>query len=169
MPLMKHYIGLDAHSKTCTFAVVDTKGKMMARQKVDTSEKNLISFIKSLGGENHLVVEETTITQWIYLTLYDKVHRLVVCNPVYLAKKKGAKTDFKDALHLAQELRTDHIEEVYHDSSEWMEIRIAVNGYQDIVQETTSSKNRLKAVFRYEGLKTSESGFYKIENKKRCE
>lgn len=163
---MKHYIGLDAHSTTCTFAVVDSEGKLLARQKVKTTEKNLISFIKSLGGENHLTVEESTISQWIWLTLHDKVHRLIVCNPVYLAKKRGAKTDFRDALHLAQELRTNHLEEVYHDNSEWMEIRILVNGYQDMIQEIVRSKNRLKAVFRYEGIKTNESGFYK--NKGKC-
>ena len=159
MPPMKYYIGLDAHSTTCTFAVVDSKGKLIARQKTNTSEKNLVSFIQGFSGEKHLTVEESTISQWIYLTLHDKVHKLIVCNPVYLAKKKGAKTDFRDALHLAQELRTNHLEEVYHDSSEWMEIRIFVNGYQDFIQEIISTKNRLKAVFRYEGIKTSESGF----------
>ena len=167
MPPMKHYIGLDAHSTTCTFAVVDSKGKLTARQKIMTSEKNLVSFIKGVKGEKYLTVEESTISQWIHLTLHDKVNKLIVCNPVYLTRKKGAKTDFKDTLHLAQELRTDHLEEVYHDSSEWMEIRIFVSGYQDIISEIICSKNRLKAVFRYEGLKTNESGFYK--NKEKCE
>jgi hypothetical protein len=40
----------------------------------------------------------------------DKVDRLLICNPTYIAKKQGAKTDFRDALHLANELRTNHCE-----------------------------------------------------------
>jgi transposase len=51
-----------------------------------------------------LVFKECHLSQWVYITLREKVDKLVVCNPVYVAKKQGAKTDFRDALHLAQGL-----------------------------------------------------------------
>ena len=107
---MDYFIGLDAHSTTSTFAVVDEKGKCVLRNTVKTSEQNLFSVIKRVQGGRHLTFEESTISQWLWLSLRDKVDKLLVCNPVYVAKKPGAKTDFRDALHLAQELRTGHLQ-----------------------------------------------------------
>ena len=123
---MKYYIELDAHCKTSTFAVVDEKGKCVLRETVDTSKNKLSAVINKVHGERHLTFEESTISQWMYLQLRDKVEHLLVCNPVYIAKKHGAKTDFKDALHLAQELRTGHLQEVFHDDSHWSQLRLSV-------------------------------------------
>jgi transposase len=93
--------------------------------------------------------------------LKEKVDHLIVCNPVYLAKKPGAKTDFRDALHLAQELRTGHLKPVYHDESHWINLRSLISGYLDITEEIVRFKNRLKAVFRSEAIATDENNFYK--------
>ena len=98
---MKYFIGLDAHSTTSTFAVVDPDGRCVLRSTVKTSEKALDAVIGQVHGERHLTFEESTISQWLLMTLEGKVDRLLVCNPVYVAKKHGAKTDFRDALHLA--------------------------------------------------------------------
>ena len=95
MLLLKYFIGLDAHSTTSTFAVVDETGKCIHRSTVNTSEKNLSYVIRKINGERHLTFEESTISQWLYLQLREYVDHLVVCNPVYVAKKQGAKTDFR--------------------------------------------------------------------------
>lgn len=158
---MKYFIGLDAHSTTSTFAVVDESGKCVHRSTVKTTEKNLSYVINQINGERVLTFEESTISQWLYLQLREYVDDLIVCNPVYVAKKQGAKTDFRDALHLAQELRTGHLTPVYHDSSHWIQLRVSVSGYLDIIQEIVRTKNRLKAVFRAEAINTNESNFYK--------
>lgn len=163
---MKYFIGLDAHSSTSTFAVLDQDGQCILRKTVDTSEKNLWHVIENLNGERILTFEESTISQWLYILLREKVDRLLVCNPTFVAKKPGAKTDFRDALHLANELRCGHLREVYHDDSHWVQLRTSVSGYLDIVQEIVRFKNRLKSVFRANGLKTDENDFYK--NKERC-
>ena len=163
---MKYFIGLDAHSSTSTFAALNEIGDCILRKTVDTSEKNLWNVIESINGERILTFEESTISQWLYISLKEKVDRLLVCNPTYVAKKSGAKTDFRDAIHLANELRCGHLKEVFHDNSHWAQLRTSVSGYLDIVQEIVRFKNRLKSVFRAEGLKTDENNFYK--NKDRC-
>jgi transposase len=162
---MKFYIGLDAHSTTSTFAVLDQDGQCVLRDTVNTSEKNLSQVISKINGERILTFEESTISQWLYLTLRENVDQLVVCNPVYVAKKQGAKTDFRDALHLAQELRCGHLKEVFHSDNHWAQLRMSVSGYIDIVSEIVRFKNRLKAVFRSQAIKTDENNFYK--NKER--
>jgi len=162
---MKYYIGLDAHCKTSTFAVVDEQGQCVLRETVNTSEKHLIQVINKINGERYLTFEESTISQWLYLQLRETVDDLLVCNPVYVAKKQGAKTDFRDALHLAQELRTGHLQAVYHDSSHWIQLRVSVSGYLDIVEEIVRFKNRLKSVFRAEAIGTDENSFYKSKDR----
>ena len=106
---MKYFIGLDAHSSTSTFAVLNEIGECVLRKTVDTSEKNLWHVLESINGERILTLEESTISQWLYLILREKVDRLLVCNPTFVAKKPGAKTDFRDAIHLANELRCGHL------------------------------------------------------------
>jgi transposase len=141
---MDLYIGLDAHSATSTAVVVDERGEIKHRETFPTSEANLVGFIGRIPQHAtvHLTFEECHLAQWLYLTLLEHVDKLIVCNPVYLAKKAGAKTDFRDALHLAQELRT------------------LVSGYLALVEEIVRAKNRLKAVFRSHGLATDTEKFY---------
>jgi len=66
---------------------------------------------------------------------------------------------------LANELRCNHLKEVYHDDSIWVQLRTSVSGYLDIVQEIVRFKNRLKAVFRANNLKTDENDFYKNKDR----
>ncbi len=100
------------------------------------------------------------LAQWLYIILKKEVDHLVVCNPVYVAEKQGTKTDFRDALQLAQELRTGHLVAVYHDESHWIQLRVLVYGYLALVEEIIRTKNRLKAVFRSEAIDTSQTDFY---------
>lgn len=158
---MNYFIGLDAHSKTSTFAVLNESGQCVLRKTVATTEAALFNVLEQINGVRNLTFEECHLSQWLYLILKEKVDRLVVCNPVYLAKRPGAKTDFRDALHLATELKCGHIQEVFHEESHWMELRTLVSGYQDIVDEIIRFKNRLKSVFRAEAISTDENNFYK--------
>jgi transposase len=158
---MISYIGLDAHSATCTAVVVNEKGDIICRKTFATTESQLTSFLESIPGVKHLTFEECHLAQWLYVTLVEYVDRLLVCNPVYVAKKQGAKTDFRDALHLAQELRTGHLKAVHHEESRWIELRVLTNNYLALVDEIIRTKNRLKAVFRSQALDTNGAGFYK--------
>lgn len=158
---MNLYIGLDAHSATSTAVVVNERGDILCRKTFDTTEANLVAFIQGLPESNkHLTFEECHLSQWLYVTLVEHVNELVVCNPVYLAKKPGAKTDYRDALHLAQELRTGHLKPVYHDESRWIELRTLVSSYLALVEDMVRAKNRLKAVFRAHGVPTDTDNFY---------
>lgn len=157
---MKYYIGLDAHKSTCTAVVVRENGDQVLRETFPTTEGNIVGFLHKIDGEKHLTFEEGTLAQWLYLVIKPEVDHLLICNPVYVAKKQGAKTDFRDALHLAQELRTNHLQAVYHDNSKWMELRTLVNSYSDLIEGIVATKMRLKALFRSFGLPTDEGNFY---------
>lgn len=87
---MIHYIGLDAHTKTSTFSILNANGREIGKTQVPTTEKNLISVIRSVKGPKKLVFEEMHLSQWLYVTLKDEVDELVVCN-LYYGQKKALK------------------------------------------------------------------------------
>jgi hypothetical protein len=75
---MTHYIGLDAHSKTCTAVVMNSAGKLVSQAKFYTSERNLIDFMKSVKSPRKLAFEEQNLAHWLFVTLKDQVDQLVV-------------------------------------------------------------------------------------------
>lgn len=162
---MEYYIGLDAHASTTTGVIVDKDGKILDRDTFSTTEGNLKHFVKRVKGVRSLTFEESHLSQWLYITLKEEADSVLVCNPVYVAKKPGAKTDFRDALHLAQELRTGHLQAVHHEDSHWIQLRVLVSGYLDVVEQIAISKNRLKAIFRSEAISTDENKFYKNKHR----
>jgi len=151
---MMNYIGLDAHSKTCTFVVLDQLGHEIRKAKVDTSEKNILNFISTIEGKKKLVFEESNISQWLYILLKDHLDELIVCNPYYLAKKQGAKNDYRDGLHLANELRCNHLVPVFHEDNYLIKIRTVYSNYSNVIQDCIRAKNRYKAILRSKGIKT---------------
>ncbi|MBK8202463.1 MAG: transposase [Bdellovibrionales bacterium] len=158
---MKYYIGLDAHSTTSTFAVVDENGQCVLRETVKTSEQSLVHVINRIHGGAPYDIRRIHNFAVVVYSVERQGGQFIDLQSHLCGKKQGAKTDFRDALHLAQELRTNHLQAVFHDTSHWMEIRTTVSGYLDIVEEIVRFKNRLKAVFRAEAIQTDENSFYK--------
>ena len=152
-----YYVGLDVHKRHSYFVVMRHDGKIDTRRKVDTSESNLLGFVRSLRGRVELVVEETALTQWVYLTLHSKVAKLVVCKA---SSRSGPKTDFIDAAQLADDLRVNRLVAVYHSADRRMDLRTLVSGYDDTVQELVRTKNRYKALFARSALSTSTPKFF---------
>jgi hypothetical protein len=57
---MDRYIGPDAHSSSCTVAVIGSSGKRLQTQVLETNAKVLIDFIRAIPGNRHLCFEEGT-------------------------------------------------------------------------------------------------------------
>ncbi|MGZ3806089.1 MAG: IS110 family transposase [Pseudobdellovibrionaceae bacterium] len=144
---MDHYIGMDAHSKTSTFVVVDAKGKELLSQKINTSEREIEKFLGSIKGTKHLTFEESQLSRWLHMVLKDQVDELLVCNPCFIAKRRGPKNDYADAQHLAQQLRDGFLTPVFHDESFYSDLRRIVNAYENIVADHIRTKNRYKSLF----------------------
>jgi transposase len=157
---MKHFIGLDAHSRTCSFVVMNVQGHILFRKRVETSEAEVLGVIRSLEGYKALTFEESTLSQWLYVLLKDEVDELVVANPVAITKMSAAKTDFLDATELADLLRVGRLKSVFHSADERMELRTLISGYEDLVQEIVRTKNRIKALFRQSAIKATGTTIY---------
>lgn len=159
------YIGLDGHCKTSTLVMVNRAGEMLNHEQINTCERDLLGFFRRLDGNKKLIFEESHLSQWFYALLKPEVDELVVCHPGYLGKKQGPKNDLRDALHLANELRCGHVVPVFHSPSRMMELRSLTSGYRDVVHEIVRAKNRYKALFRSEAIRTPGVSVYRTDER----
>lgn len=161
---MKKYIGLDAHSSTCSFCVMDAQGEVIDTATMGTNGRMLIGYLRGISGEKILTFEECELSSWLNEILRKEVDELVVCNPVENRVYKKAKTDKLDARNLANLLRGDYLTPVYHDGSDREKFRDLMSGYQDLVDDAVRIKNRYKSLFRKEGKKVRGKALYSDES-----
>lgn len=145
---MTKYIGIDVHSSTCTFCVMNAQGVELENRTIVTNGRLIIDFIKSLGKDLIVTFEECDLSCWLFDILQKHVRRIVVCNPAANARYKKKKTDKLDAKNMTDLLRGGFLKEVFHDGSQREKFRLLVSGYEDTIQETTRIKNRIKALER---------------------
>ena len=161
-----HILGLDAHSATFSMTILNSKGKVCQEVKRDTSAENLIEVVRAAPGPKVLVVEESHMAQWVKRTVERYVDKLVICDPKQ--NKWISQAEFNDdassAQKLAQLYRGNYIKEIKHPDDEGAKLRGLFLHYYDLTQQVTRFKNKLKAVFRQEAIKTAGKGIYKEED-----
>ncbi len=156
---MDRYIGMDTHSQTCTLRALTPSGKEVTRQVVETNGAALVQAIRSIPGTKHVCIEEGTQSAWIYELLKNEVDELVVTMP---ARRAGQKDDARDALGLAEGLRTGAIRQrVYKACGPYSELRAAVRSYVLLREDVSRAKNRLKALYRSRGIATPGDEVYR--------
>jgi len=153
---MERYLGLDAHSRSCTLAVMGSSGKRLKCLVVETNGHALVEAVQSIPGRRHLCLEEGTQSAWLYELLRPHVDELVVTVP---SKRKGErKDDERDAWSRANELRTGAIEtRVYKAPQHLAALRSAVRAHGFAVRDVVRAKNRLKAAFLSRGVVTDST------------
>jgi transposase len=144
----KQYIGLDAHSSTCSFCVLDDKGVALDERTIATNGRLIVDYLVSLPEPRELVVEECGISSWLFEIINPHVDKLIICDPVENRQYKKAKTDKLDAFNLASLLRGGFLHPVYHDGSHREKFRMLVSSYDDTVNEIVRMKNRYRALMR---------------------
>jgi transposase len=131
---------------------------------MQTTARQLVSFVNSISGKVHLTFEEGTQAAWLHDLLRPHVHRLIVCNPRG-TKRKGNKNDFIDTLKMANELRGGQLKPVYHGDHGTRPLKELVMGHWNLVRNSTRVKNRIKAVFRSRGISVRGGSVYQPENR----
>lgn len=158
---MERYLGLDVHAKSCTLAVVGPTGKRLSWEVVETNGEALVEAVMKVRGAVHLCMEEGTQSAWLYEILSPLVAEVVV---VGLSQRtQGNKNDTEDAFALAELHRTRTFtvrKRVFKELGRFKRLRSLVKAYQFMTEDLARSKNRLKAVYRSEGVPTAGAGLY---------
>lgn len=156
MPI--RYIGIDAHQESCTLVVIGPSGRRCKQLVVETSAQAFKDAVKTIYGEKHVCLEEGEYSEWLYELCEPLAHELVVVQP---EKRRGAKSDAKDAWALADALRRGDLKRpVFKPSGKYRSLREAVRCHEMAVGDLVRTKNRLRAVFRSRGIQACAEELY---------
>ena len=156
------YVGLDVHQATTIAVVREESGRVIAREIVPTEATALTEFFRRIRGSVHVVFEEGTQAQWLYDLLVPLVARVVVCNRRD-ARPHGTKGDWQDAAALADLLRCDAVQAVYHDLvPHGAELKELARTYVNLVEDSTRVMARLKALYRARAIATRGRTVYSL-------
>lgn len=153
------YVGLDVHQATTVIAVLDERGRLIARSIVATAADALVDFCRGMRGTVRVVFEEGTQAQWLHDVLVPVVTEVVVCNRRGDVQQ-GNKGDHADAEQLADRLRWGGLRSVYHGSPSRETLKELARTYQTVLEDSTRTMQRLKAVFRARGIRTPGQRVY---------
>jgi len=145
----KKYIGMDVHKESISIAVRDGAGKIVMECVIETKASMILQVIDGLRGDLHVTFEEGTWAAWLYDLLKPHVTRLVVCDPRKNASmKQGNKSDKIDARRLAELLRMNHLNPVYHGEHGLRTLKELVRSYLTLTKDTGRVMSRVKAIYR---------------------
>jgi transposase len=145
----KKYIGMDVHKESISIAVMNGAGKIVMECVIETKASMILQFIDGLRGDLHVTLEEGTWAAWLYDLLKPHVTRIVVCDPRKNASmKQGNKSDKIDARRLAELLRLNHLNPVYHGEHGLRTLKELVRSYLTISKDLARVMTRVKALYR---------------------
>jgi len=150
-----HCIALDVHCAFTELAVVDSKGRLVRRERLSTTIPTLVEALQRISGKRRLTFEEGPMADWLARNLREHVDELIVCEPRrnHLIAKDSDKDDPLDAQKQAQLLRGGYLKAVHQPSSlERSVFKQHVALYHDRVRQKTRDANRLMAQFRRHGV-----------------
>lgn len=159
---MERYIGLDVHSTSTTMSVVSERGKQLKSVVLETNGQALVEAVRMIAGRRHLCLEEGTHSAWLFEVLSPHVDQLVV---THVSESRGPKDDALDAFKIANALRVGTAEPVFKDRGRFSRLRTLSDVYMMVTTDLVRVQNRLKALYRSRGVRTSGQSVYSKRNR----
>jgi transposase len=161
-----YYVGLDVHKASICIAVLNATGKLVMESVVETSAATILDFLKGLRGPVEVTFEEGTHAAWLYDVLCKAKARVVVCDPrKNRLLQDGNKSDRVDARKLAQLLRAGLLSPVYHGEHGIGDLKELVRSYEYLVEDSTRTMNRIKALYRSRAITCAGTDVYKPQRR----
>ncbi len=145
----KKYIGMDVHKESISIAVRNAAGKIVMESVIETKANMILQFIDGLRGDLHVTFEEGTSAAWLYDLLKPHVTKVVVCDPrKNKSMREGNQNDKIDARRLAELLRLNHLNPVYHGEHGLRTLKELVRSYLTVTKDLGRVMSRVKAIYR---------------------
>ena len=149
--IMGLVIGLDAHLKTCVYKVKDEYGTLVGEGTIPSTPTDLSALAETYPGST-VVVEASSVTEWIHDCLTDRGLEVFVCHPENL-RRGGRKSDELDAGHLADAFRVGALTRAYVPPREIRTLRQLARRAAFLTRERTRFKNRVHAILQRRGVR----------------
>src|ERR1700721_2579355 len=155
------YIGMDVHKESISIAVRNGAGKIVMECVIETKASMILQFIDGLRGVLQVTFEKGTSAAWLYDLLKPRVTKLVVCDPRKNASmREGNQNDKIDARRLAELLRLNHLNPVYHGEHGLRTLKELVRSYLTITKDVGRVMTRVKALYRSWGIPCTGKQIY---------
>jgi transposase len=166
--MKERYIGIDAHSSSCTLAVMGPTGKRLKEQIVETDRETLTVAVRGIAGERYICFEEGTLSDWLYEILEPLAKNVDVVHPP--KRVRGSKSDSNDAWVLAEAMRVQnkHVVRVFKQPHKYTMLRKAARAYEVIQRDVVRVKNRIHASYRARGLSGLGEAIYDQKRREAC-
>jgi transposase len=166
--MRQRYIGIDAHSSSCTLVVMGATGKHIREWQVETERKTLEDAVRSVAGERNICFEEGTLSDWLYEILEPLASNIDVVHPA--KRVRGSKNDSVDAWALAEAMRVHsrQVVRVFKQPCTYTTLRKAARAYEVIQRDVVRAKNRIHACYRARGIGGLSDAIYDSERRDDC-
>jgi transposase len=146
------YLGLDVHGKWTTMVGLDPEtGEVVERKRVANEPEEMSAVLEALPGPLYGVMEAGTNSWAMYRGLERYFEELVVADPVRLWERRrdrGAKTDRRDALRMAQMLYRGEITGLYIPDERTQDLRVLVRSKVRSTRWVTKLVNEIGSLLR---------------------
>ncbi len=154
---MTRYIGLDAHANSCTFGVLDERGRRLRHAVVETDAGCLIEFVKRASRPRYVCLEEGTQSAWLYEVLSPHSDEVIVTT---IGQSRGNRDDKRDAFKVAEKLRTGSVTPVYKERGPFSQLICVARVHEQVGGDRVRTQGRLKALYRSRGVKIPDDTVY---------
>lgn len=160
------YVGMDVHKTITVIAVVNAAGQSESSAKIRTQSDPLRGFFRGLGATVHVALEEGTQSAWLYQLLKPLVGSVTVFDARTIQRRSnGQKSDEGDAENIARLLRTNDLVAIYKGDPAQLQLKELCRAYENLVEDTTRTKNRLKALYRARGIACPGREIYRADKR----
>ena len=150
-------IALDIASEVMAVCVMNSRGKVLREDLLQTKVEDLRNFICSVRPPRQMVFEQCEQAAWLWNALERFSEDVVVCNPRYHKRLSGEKKlDQNDARNLAEAARRHSLVRVWHGGENHQRLKERWKQYQILTREQTRLKNQMKGVLRSRGVLASK-------------
>jgi transposase len=160
------YVGMDVHKTITVIAVMNAAGQIEMTSQVKTKADALRDFFRGLSGTIQVALEEGTQSAWLYQLLKPLVALVTVFDARTIQRRHGGqKSDDKDAENFARLLRTGDLQPIYKGDVVQQQLKELCRAYENLVTDTTRTKNRLKALYRARGIACPGREIYRADKR----
>jgi transposase len=160
-------IGLDLHKRETQVCVLAEDGVMEERRIVTSRER----FTAVLGGRPRarILLEAATESEWVARHLETLGHEVIVADPnyapMYATRRRGVKTDRRDARTLAEAARLGAYRPAHRASDGQRHVRAELAVRDALVKTRTRYVAVIKALVRRDGLRLPSGNAEHTERK----
>ena len=161
-------IGMDLHKRESQLCSVTDAGELIERRIVTSRER----FTEVLGNRPpaRILLEASTESEWVARHLESLGHEVIVadpnCAPMYATRRRGVKTDRRDARTLMEALRLGAYRAIHRASAAQRHVRAQLVVRDALIRTRTRYVNVVRALTRREGLRLATGGPELLERKR---